>query len=211
MKYGPLILIMAIIMGIYVLPSVSARFAGTHTIEYNATAGVSSVKCHVCHQAFYFELSAGNDAGNTTQVHKNAAGNKSYTQGWLNMSIVNTTEYGVCHLCHRPQVDVNLSHSQGIVRVCTDLDCHGSNESTNNTAYSDAGNVGPVLGGDNVHSPWFDGMSNFDARYKNETADSYTLDYYACLGCHTNIIVTRNTTRIPFPHTNATALKDRYI
>lgn len=221
MKYGPFLLIITIIMGIYVLPSVFARFAGTHTMEINQTEGIASFECQKCHQILHDELTATDAAGNTTQAHLNAAGNSSYTTGWLSMTIDNTTDYGICHFCHRPQAEMASSHTQTIVRACTDTDCHGNNDTTNNTAYPTAGQVGNILGATwgggqevtsgNVHAPWFNGMSNYVHRYQNETGTNYTLDYYACLACHTDVTVIRNTTKKPFAHDDPAAFKDRYI
>ncbi|NOZ76282.1 MAG: hypothetical protein GXO65_01090 [Euryarchaeota archaeon] len=161
MRHAPLLMVVLVILGVYILPTAFARFAGAHTMELNQSSGVEGLNCIACHEIIYDELNA-TAARATAQVHRNAAGNASYTQPWLNMTLDNTTEVAICYLCHRAQTDATGSHTKGVVRACTDLDCHGTNESTNNTAYPTAGNVGPVLGGHNVHEPFFDGMSAYD-------------------------------------------------
>jgi cytochrome c553 len=212
MRYAPFLLIILLVLGVYVLPTAFARFAGTHTMEVNKSAGISGLDCIACHQIIFDELNATAASRATTQAHRNAAGNTSYTRNWLNMTIDNTSEVGVCYLCHRPQTDVINSHTMGVVRACTDLDCHGNNGTVwNNTAYPSAGQVGRVLGGHNVHEPFFDGMSAYDSRYINETGSNYTLGFWACLGCHTEVTVTRNLTKTPFQHNDPNQGRKRYI
>jgi hypothetical protein len=204
MRYAPFAIIILLILGVYVLPSVFARFAGTHTMEINESTGAAGLNCIACHQIIFDELNATADARTVLQAHRKAAGNTSYTLGWLNMTIDNSTDVGICYLCHRPQTNLTNSHTKSVVRACTDLDCHGTNETTNNTAYPTAGQVGPILGSHNVHEPFFDGMSAYYSNYLNETGANYTLGYWACLGCHTEVIVTRNLTKNTYQHDNFT-------
>jgi len=91
------------------------------------------------------------------------------------------------------------------------LDCHGNNQSTNNTAYLAAGRVGPQLGEENVHQAWFNAMSGSISDIKNETGANYTKAYWACLGCHTYVGVNMNVTKAQFNHSNASASKRRYL
>ncbi len=123
-------------------------------------------------------------------AHSAAAGNQSYTQGWLNLSIDNSTSYGVCQVCHLNQLSATTSHTKVTVRACTDLDCHGNNATSNNTAYFE-GLMGPFLGGTNdseptnVHMRVFNQVSGFSSAHFNETGSDYTRGFYFCIGCHT--------------------------
>ncbi len=208
MRLGPLLIIFLAVMAIYVFPQVLATLAGSHTMEFNAT-GTGSLECVKCHSYIFAELNATDDSRSVLQVHRNAAGNESYTRGWIAQNITNTTDSGVCLLCHLGQVQ--NSHTKVFVRTCIDLDCHGTNESTNNTAYR-VGSIGPDLGSKtNVHERWFDSMSGYDSAYQNETGINYTKGYWACLGCHTYVRVNINATEEKYSHDNANAKQRRYL
>lgn len=210
MRLGPLLIILLIVVAVYVLPFIIATLAGSHTMEFNVT-GAGSLECAKCHKNILAELNSTGNSRSVLQAHRNAAGNTSYTTGWLTPNITNTTDSGVCLLCHLAQVQVQGSHTQVLVRACTDLDCHGTNESTNNTAY-DVGDVGLDLGNKtNLHERWFDAMSGYYSTYQNETGANYTKGYWACLGCHTHVEVNINATEEAYPHDNASAEQRRYL
>jgi hypothetical protein len=178
------------ILGVYAIPNAVAKYADSHTWEINATTGSASINCVGCHGYIRAELNASANTRTVFQAHADAAGNLSYTQDWLNLTIANTTAYGVCQLCHLNQLSATQSHTKVTVRACTDLDCHGSNATTNNTAYS-AGEMGPKLGGSNnsnptnVHMRIFNQISGFDGDYLNETGSDYKRGFFFCIGCHT--------------------------
>jgi len=212
MKLGHLLILCVLIAGVYVLPGVIATFAGSHTIERNESGRAASLECVECHAYISEELNNTAASRSILQKHRNAAGNESYTKGWLNLTIDNTTEYGVCQLCHLAQEPIIGGHTQTIVRVCTDQDCHGNNATTNNTAYPAAGIVGSHLGNvTNVHGNWFKAMSGMYSNYTNETGANYTLDYWACLACHTSVEVDRNISEGSFAHNDENAARDRYL
>ncbi len=211
MRLSTILVIFLVVAVIYILPSVTARFSGSHTMEFNESTRTAGLQCMNCHTYIFDELNATENSRNTLQKHMNAAGNTSYTSGWLTANITNTTQSGVCLLCHLAQVDMPGSHTKTMIRACTDTDCHGNNQSTNNTAYRAAGRVGPQLGAENVHQPWFNAMSSSVSRIQNETGSNYTKGYWACLGCHTSVRVNINVTEVPFSHTNASASKRRYL
>jgi len=189
-KAKVLALIAIVILGVYVIPTALARFSGSHTWELNATAGVSSINCVRCHEYIKDELNATSWTREVYLAHQAAAGNTSYTHGWLNLTIDNTTPFGVCQLCHLNQLSATSSHTKVTVRACTDLDCHGNNATTNNTAYK-AGSMGPKLGGSdpsnptNVHMRVFNQISAMGSGYLNETGVDYRKGFFFCLGCHT--------------------------
>lgn len=211
MKLGQFLIVCAVIVGIYVLPAVIATFAGSHTIERNESGGAASLQCTACHEYIFEELNSPG-ARSVLQKHRNAAGNASYTENWLNLTINNATKYGVCHLCHLGQVPMEGEHTPTVVRVCTDLDCHGNNATTNNTAYQAAGIVGPHMGNvTNVHGNWFKAMSAISSNYTNETGVNYTLDYWTCLVCHTSVEIDKEVTEGSFAHDDPGAGRDRYL
>lgn len=178
------------ILGIYIIPTAVAKYAGSHTWEFNTTTGSAGINCVKCHEYIRSELNASANTRTVFQAHTDAAGNLSYTQGWLNLTVDNTTTYGVCQLCHLNQLSLTQSHTKVTVRACTDLDCHGDNATTNNTAYP-AGQMGPKLGGNdstnptNVHMRIFNQISGMDSGYLNETGSDYKKGFYFCIGCHT--------------------------
>lgn len=217
----PLFLLVFMLIGVYILPSIVANFAGSHTMEFNASAYVKGIQCVDCHEYIWDELSLTDESRNVLQAHRNAAGNGStvgnYTTHWLSMDLDNTTNNSLCYLCHVAQINTSTgdalspAHTQIVVRVCTDKDCHGTNESTDNTAY-DVGDVGLDLGSEtSVHEKWFDAMSGYTSTYQNETGANYTKGYLTCLGCHTYVEVSVNATEEAYPHDDASAERRRYL
>jgi len=204
---------------IYSLPLGIAKFAGTHTWEFNQTNGSRTINCVKCHRYILSEFTADYLTNRTYQVHKNAAGNSSYTGAWLNLTVDNTTEFGICQFCHLNQMSATASHTKITIRACVDLDCHGSNATSNNTAYPAAGFMGPKLGGSsessptNVHMRAFNQMSSMDTGvYLNETGSDYKKGFYFCIGCHTHVDfgITYNGTE-SYAHNNFSAERKRYL
>jgi hypothetical protein len=217
-KVRVLLLVGLGVLGIYVIPSAVAKFSGSHTWEFNETSGVSGINCVKCHEYIRSELNASTTEEQVLAAHTAAAGNLSYAQGWLNLSIDNSTSFGVCQLCHLIQNSSTPSHTKVTIRACIDLDCHGDNVNTNNTAYPE-GRFGPKLGGSdefsptNVHMRIFNQMSaDLDSGYRNETGSEYSKGFWFCVGCHTRTeftLVQEGTEN--FNHTNVSAAKRRYL
>ena len=212
MRLSPILIITLIVVAVYIMPQIAARFTSSHTVEGNMTGGgVKSLKCVECHQ-YILDEANGTVGEAVFRAHEDAAKNTTYTQNWLNI-IINETreEERTCYLCHLAQVEGG-THTQITTRVCTDLDCHGTNESSNNTAYPTTGNIGPALGGvSNVHEDWFDAMTDYTSSLQNETGTNYTLDYWACLGCHTGVGVNMNATEPMYPHDDPSDEQRRYF
>jgi hypothetical protein len=205
------------ILGIYVIPSAVARYSGSHTWDVNETGGVSDINCVKCHQYIRNEMNTTVSTETVMNAHAAAAGNASYTEGWLNLTIDNSTTYGVCHLCHLNQLSSTSSHSKVTIRACVDLDCHGDNATTNNTAYQE-GTFGPQLGGSdptdptNVHMRVFNQVSGFSGDHQNETGSDYKKGFFLCIGCHTQaeFEVTKTGTE-GWNHSDVNAAKRRYL
>ncbi len=207
MRLTYLLIALILTAGIFALPNILARMAGSHTAEFNHT-GVMALNCLPCHSYIYDELNATQASRLVLQKHRNAAGNASYASGWLHPNVTNTTDYGVCQMCHVAKTPSSTAHTQIIVRVCTDLNCHGNNATTNNTAYRDAGRAGPNLGSPNAHEAWFDLFSGQLASYQNESGSNYTKGYWTCVGCHTHAEVSLNLGETVFAHNNASAFEN---
>ncbi len=213
MKTGMLLLLFAIVAGLFIMPELTARFTGSHTMEVGAT-GVKNLTCTKCHEYILDELNATEASRIVYAKHKAAAGNTSYTQGWLNLIIDNSSEFGVCQMCHLSQIAQNITHTKAVVRACTDLDCHGSNTTTNNTAYAAAGDMGPLLGAKNVHERVFDALSGIDSTYYNETGAPYSRGFYFCLTCHTEVqsqLTYQEGATEYFLHNDSTVTRRRYL
>lgn len=201
MRIVSILAVFIVIALIYILPQIAANFAGSHTSEVNMSAGASGLACIGCHSDILSQLQANAESTRVFQKHRDAAGNTSYVTNFLNSNITNTTDSKACLLCHLAQIQVTNSHTQLVVRVCTDLDCHGNNETTNNTGYDIAGNISAKMGSvPNAHERWIDSMSGTDSPRQNETGDYYSYDFYTCLGCHTGVGVNINSTEATYAH-----------
>jgi hypothetical protein len=211
-----LLLAFVLVLGIYVIPNAVARIGVSHAWQFNSS-GVDALLCGTCHSYIFDEANASFRTQEVMQAHRNAAGNTSYTLGWLNITVDNTTTTGFCLFCHRNQLSATSSHTKTTIRACTDLDCHGNNATTNNTAYPE-GTMGPKLGGNDIQDPTnahmrvFNTLSKDSTTYINETGASYTTGFYFCLGCHTGVGVTINYSGTEaWNHTNFESGKKRYL
>jgi hypothetical protein len=211
MRVFQILIIFIVVASIYVLPLITARFAGSHTAEFNATSGPAAMECTGCHSNILSELQATTESQRVFQIHADAAGNTSYVRDFLTSNITNSTDSNVCMLCHLAQTRITDSHTQLVVRACTDLDCHGNNATTNNTGYPTTGNVGIKLGETNAHERWFDALSGTDSLNRNETGDYYSHSFWTCLGCHTGVGVDIDSTEALYPHDNAEDPQRRYF
>jgi hypothetical protein len=204
MRLGQILAIGIVVVLIYALPQIAANFSGTHTTEINVSTGASGFDCVACHSDILSQLKSTTESRRVFQKHSDAAGNTSYVSDFLTSNITNTTDSRVCLLCHLAQIPITDSHTQLVVRVCTDLDCHGNNATTNNTGYPAAGNISAKMGSvTNAHERWLDAMSGINSTRQNETGAPYPHDFYTCLGCHTGVGVNINATEELYPHSAA--------
>ena len=212
MRLGQILAIGLVVVLIYALPLIAASFSGTHTAEINVSSGASGFDCVACHSDILSQLTSTTESTRVFQMHRDAAGNTTYVSNFLTSNITNTTDSRVCLLCHLAQIPVADSHTQLVVRVCTDLDCHGNNETTNNTGYPTAGNITAKMGSvTNAHERWLDAMSGITSTRKNETGTPYSHDFYTCLGCHTGVGVNINSTEATYAHSDADDPQRRYF
>jgi hypothetical protein len=192
-----MMLLALLVLGIYVLPSVTARFAGSHTMEVNTTlGGPQKMKCGQCHQYIVDELNATNASDYVTGQHMAAA-------------LVATPE-DVCVFCHTSSTGIAGAHTQVTVKPCTEAtSCHGQNVSDYKK------NVTGRLGDDSdAHSAWYNAMTTAtDPTNRWTDAGAYT-----CLGCHTHMGVSFNITRpdeyqlnLTVTYTGAVTVDDLWI
>jgi hypothetical protein len=211
MRVFQILIIFIVVASIYVLPLISAKFTGSHTAEVNISGGPAVMECTGCHSNILSELQATTESARVYQIHRDAAGNTSYVRDFLTSNITNSTDSNVCLFCHLAQFRVTESHTQLVVRACTDLDCHGTNVTTNNTGYPTAGNIGVKLGETNAHERWFDALSGINSTRQNETGNYYSHGFWTCLGCHTGVGVNINATEALYPHDTAGDPQRRYF
>ncbi len=214
-----LMLLAIAVVGIYVLPSVTARFAGSHSMEVNQSDRVSALDCEKCHDYILTELGATGQATDVLTAHRIAATNVLYVgeDGLLNIT-ANLTDAGLadanrsaCMLCHLVTRNVtgslNTTHTHTTIRVCDDDQCHGA-------GVQQAGDVS--VGG--VVVPWATDALNITEKLLNpadphkkfyeplnavaayeyvdeQTGQNYTKGFYACLACHTHVGVSFNMSR----------------
>lgn len=222
---GTWLLVGMVVIGIYVLPSVTAKFSGSHTMEFNGTGtqtNASLMLCGQCHEYIETELNltTSTSAGAVLQAHVVALMDRSYAQDdandgqtWLiigNYSNIDTPSE-VCPLCHATELDIAGSHTQVVTRLCTDADCHGYNEtahSGSSLVFGGQNITKPLSMSNDVHSGWFNAMedsnsgrpkANVSVDYQGfETADgspAYGQGYLTCLACHTHFGMNMNLTR----------------
>ncbi len=192
-----------VVTGVYVLPSVVATFAGSHTLELNLTKApgerILDLKCGQCHQYIVNEV---NDTTVSTLVgarHYSASANTTYMAYVANMTPA-TSYSNMCKLCHYTN-DTTVSggtHTVAIVRPCTWSTCHGNSTDYAQTGqYAQAGQVGRKLGNTTeVHSRWFKGLELEDSNYMAPDNTIVDKSYYACLGCHSHVGIDFNITRL---------------
>jgi len=176
-----------------------------------STNGTYALKCSPCHMYIMDEMNATTASRNVFQAHLSALDEQNYANvdKELNFSmrppLFGNAKRNVCQLCHLAEQDsqaVDGSHTNIVIRACTDEDCHG-NSTTRGVedvnlmpAYYNAGMVGKKLGNStDVHSGWFKGMEQQSSIYQNEDGGNYSKGFYACLGCHTHVGVSFNVTR----------------
>jgi hypothetical protein len=214
-----------VVVGIYVLPGVTAKFQGSHTMEFNASStGVTNsteMDCGACHAYIESELNATGVLGTAgvIKAHIRALNDRAYTNdnnsfsgGFLeigNITIGYDEPGKVCPLCHAAETKIDGSHTQVVTRVCTDADCHGYN-STHPYARGEGGNI--TYAGQNiteklnlsadVHSGWYWEMESLastrdmaNSSYPNSYSGKYGKGYLTCLACHTHFGMNLNITR----------------
>ncbi len=158
-------LIAVMVLGIYILPSVTAKFAGSHSWEVNLTARSEGLKCGRCHVYIRDEMAAagGTNVSNDNDCfplatwnpnwdvvcsHISASRNTSFVGTGMAVNITadaNRDWDTVCHMCHVVErgASVGTQHTRVTTRVCTD--CHGNSTSVGRI-YTSRGN-----------SPWGQG------------------------------------------------------
>ena len=211
-----LLLIAVLVLGIYVLPSATAKFAGSHTWEFNASTGVTGLKCGKCHVYIVSEINNSNAkalAGNAITAHLNASNATEYIGKGkpLNFSgpgaTWDATYDNVCWMCHVVEGGASVSgtHTRVTIRVCTDVDCHGNY----NNQSDDGGTVtscdiwgedhcnvtGRINNTADAHRNFYYPLTRYTSPYGNENGGQYDYGFVACLACHTHVGLDLNFTR----------------
>ncbi len=206
-----LLLIGIVTMGIYVLPSVTARLAGSHTWELNQTAGVAGLKCGRCHQYIQAEAQAGGGALNVLYAHQNASNTSKYVNasgGYINITTPTGSIDDFCVMCHAMEGGITGAHTRVTIRVCTDGDCHGTHNTTATQTskvalWGQKLNITEKLNSStDAHRNYFGPLNDQTQRTYAEETDGDTDDtlvdenagityyrpgFYACMGCHTHV------------------------
>jgi len=182
-----LLLLAVIVLGIYVLPSAIAKFAGSHTWEFNATTRVTALQCGKCHTYIKNEINNTNAqmyAGDAISAHLAASNNTNYVSNASGAPIYipslpaswDATYDNVCWMCHTVESGFTAStHTKVTIRACTDIDCHG-----NYLNYTDNGVSAPAAPtGTNITNCqiWNENICNVTGRI-NSTSDAHKNFYY---------------------------------
>jgi hypothetical protein len=204
-----------VVTGVYVLPSVTARFSGSHTMEFNASGtgqtNATEINCGNCHGYISDELNSTGMAGTNRvlQQHIIALQTGEYanaTDGTPFLEIpvgVGIDKNEVCPLCHATETNIVGSHTQVVTRLCDDLDCHGLTSNRPTEIFGGQNVTEKLNSTADVHWGWYSAMAGVDSnRSKANTTDTsgehggnYGSGYLTCLGCHTTIGVNMNVSR----------------
>jgi len=220
-----LLILALFVIGIYVLPSAVAKFAGSHTWEFNASTRVTGLQCGRCHMYIVEEINnseAKKYAGDAITRHLNASNSTDYinsSTGPLRFDGPGTswaaTLYNVCWMCHVVEggTSVTGTHTKVTIRVCTDIDCHGnpmnytdnfgapapatgSNKTSCDLWGEDHCNVtGRINTTADAHYNFYRAVANYSSPYGNENGGQYNYGFIACLACHTHVGLDLNLTR----------------
>jgi len=200
-----------LMLGLYVLPGVTARLAGSHTWEANLTGGPSVLQCGKCHVYIVNEFNATTtNLTNVVDAHMAYSATSQYVNssgGWINVSTPTGTLNDMCAMCHVVEAPGYQGHTKVTIRACTDGDCHGLTEAYNGSAYSQENKTAyfgqklniteklrlPV----DAHSKFFNPMNTQESQYRAEgdgdtngtllSNGNYTQGFYTCMACHTHI------------------------
>jgi hypothetical protein len=212
-----LMLMAVFIIGIYVLPTAVAKFAGSHTWEFNASTRVLGLQCGKCHQYIVNEINntaANTFAGSAIAAHLRRSNDTDYmntTGGPINFSRtagdLNATLDNICWMCHVVEegAGVTGTHTKVTIRVCTDIDCHGNQNDSTDTPGSGTNcaiigeekcNVtGRINNSADAHFNFYRPLSELTSPYGDENGGQYDYGFAACLACHTHVGLDLNLTR----------------
>lgn len=222
----PLLMLLAVaVLGVYVLPAVTARFAGSHTMELNQSGRIEALDCEKCHTYILDELGTTSIATDILTAHRTAATEADYVNGSGILNItesdaladVNRSACLLCHLITRNATGaINQTHTKVTIRVCDDNQCHGAgvedagditHGGVNAAWATDALNVTDKLRTpEDAHSRFYEPILTADAdsmyvdqtgesQYGSGTTGNYSKSFYACLACHTHVGFDFNLTR----------------
>ncbi len=196
-----------LVLGIYVLPAATARFAGTHTWEVNQSSiGGQGLRCGKCHAYIKTELNATTLGDATFQKHRTAAANSVYINN-TNSTLIQVATPGAdiddfCLMCHAVETGASgAGHTKVTIRVCTDGDCHGKhteNQSLKDVMYPNKLNITTQISASaDAHANFFNPLNATDSDYVaedtldsvsvNTSSGNYKAGFYACMGCHTHV------------------------
>ena len=208
-----LLLIAVFVLGIYILPSAVAKYAGSHTWELNETSRVTGLQCGLCHTYIVNEINS-SITEDVMWKHRNASNNSAFVgpTGVINISFTpqgNLTD--VCWMCHVVQNEYAATtggHTKVVIRVCTDTDCHGDSSSGDNEgmcevytsglsgANSSCNITGKISSTVDAHWNFFVPLEAIESSIGRENGSgNYGSGFFACLGCHTHVGMDLNITR----------------
>ncbi len=155
----------------------------------------------------------------------------------LDLDSSGTVEAGeACLLCHGAEFfGIDGTHTKVVVRACDDDRCHGNANRTwndyrlhGNESYLTVVSAGKHLstppGNYSVHETFYNRSSQNNSSYADGAPFGVTggnagpgggyisQGHWTCLGCHTGVGAALNITQpTPFPHSNASASRQRYL
>lgn len=197
-----LLIVAVFITGIYVLPSAVAKYAGSHTWEFNGTGRVTALQCGKCHTYIKNEIN-GSVTKDVMNAHLNASNASAYIgpDKIINISRAATgTLDDVCWMCHVQENDATVTggHTKVVIRVCTDTDCHGDQTGTTSGSVWDTDKMnvtGKINSTSDAHWNFYRPLTNFQSTIGNEDGGNYDFGFVSCLGCHTHVGLDLNLTR----------------
>ena len=194
-----LLIIGVLVLGIYILPSAVAKYAGSHTWEFNRTAGVTGLQCGLCHTYIKNEIQA-NQTPDVVSAHLAASNTSTYVGPGqdINITATPTGSYDdVCWMCHVQENDVTVGggHTKVVIRVCTDADCHGNQTGPYDWGEAIQNVTGRINSSADAHWNFYRPLTGFNSTIGNEDGGVYEMGFVACLACHTHVGLDLNITR----------------
>ncbi len=199
-----LLIFILVLLIIYALPSATAKFAGSHTWEFNSTYGVTALKCGKCHGYIKSEMLS-NKTPDALSSHLSASSNSSYVGPGKIINITRTPSGNyddVCYMCHVVEDTFTAaSHTKVTIRVCTDVDCHGDSTNAPGNTSCDLWDdehcnvTGRINETDDAHRNFYYPLTKINTSYISEEGKAYDAGFVACLACHTHVGLDINVTR----------------
>ncbi len=178
--------------GVYLFPTLLVYYPGH--IEWSNNVSVrTDLICLNCHPRIEKEIEYPYAVGSVKWAHLNASTVSLYVGKGAIINISKTPDGSIdelCWMCHIQEDDWtwNRSTPHAVIRVCTDIDCHGDEkQETSGIIWGEhmTNITGRISQNKDSHSHFYNPLKGLLSNVMNEDGGNYSQGYIACLGCHT--------------------------